>query len=406
MPKEALKKDDSMSRYQWLVVTLLAFLQFTIILDFMVLSPLGPLLMPALQISPSQFGIVVSSYAFAAGFSGILAAGIADRFDRKIFLLVFYVGFLGATLLCGLAESFEVLLFARIMTGLFSGVLGAAIFAMIADLFSFEVRGRVMGVIQTSFALSQVLGLPISLFLSNRWNWHAPFLMIVIIGTLVGIVIFRVVQPVHVQVPKGTKASPVAHLVSTVSNKRYLQGFATTALLSTGGFMLMPFASLFSVNNLQISVDHLPLLYMVTGLCAMIAGPIVGKLSDSIGSFKMFFFGTTLTIVMILIYTHLGPTPLIEVMTINSLLFIGITSRIVPSQAMISTIPQAKDRGSYMSISSSVQQFSGGIASILAGVIVSIAPSGQVEHFPVLGYVVVGASLITLFMMHRIKRIS
>ena len=392
-----------MTRYQWTLVSLLAFLQFTIVLDFMVLSPLGPFLLPSLQISPTQFGLVVSSYAFAAGISGILAAGIADRFDRKSFLLTFYAGFLGATLLCGLAHSFEVLLFARILTGLFAGVLGAAIFAIIADLFSTEIRGRVMGVIQTAFALSQVLGLPLALYLSNLWNWHAPFMMIAVLGGLVGIVIARVLKPIDAHLHQSHPIKATAHLASTLSNSRYLRGFATTALLSTGGFMLMPFASVFSVQNLGIHTDSLPALYMVTGICAMIAGPLVGRLSDFLGSFKVFLGGTILTIAMILIYTNLGPTSLVTLMVINSLLFVGITSRIIPSQALISTVPLPKDRGSYMSVSSSVQQLSGGLASVLAGLIVSINTEGKVEHFPTLGYVVVGASLVTLVLMYRLS---
>src|SRR4051812_38344070 len=98
--------------YQKLVVALLAFLQFTIILDFMILSPLGAILMPALRISPSQFGLVVSAYAFSAGLAGLLAAGFADRFDRKKLLLFFYAGFIGGTFLCGVATTYEFLLFA------------------------------------------------------------------------------------------------------------------------------------------------------------------------------------------------------------------------------------------------------------------------------------------------------
>ena len=167
--------------------------------------------------------------------------------------------------------------------------------------------------------------------------------------------------------------------------------------------MLMPFASVFSVHNLGINTESLPALYMVTGICAMIAGPLVGRLSDSVGSFTMFFVGTLMTISMILVYTNLGPTSLGTLMIINSLLFIGITSRIVPSQAIISTVPLPKDRGSYMSVSSSVQQLSGGIASVLAGLIVTIDSEGKVQHFPTLGYVVVGASVITLVMMSRLR---
>ena len=94
------------SRYQKFVIAILAFLQFSIILDFMIISPLGAMVMPALHISPQQFGLAVSSYAFSAGASGLLAAGFADRFDRKRLLLFFYAGFILGTLLCALATTY------------------------------------------------------------------------------------------------------------------------------------------------------------------------------------------------------------------------------------------------------------------------------------------------------------
>ena len=90
----------------------------------MILSPLGAQLMPALRIPPVQFGLLVSTYAFSAGVSGFLAAGFADRFDRKKLLLFFYTGFMAGTVLCALASSYHVLLIGRLVTGLFAGVVG------------------------------------------------------------------------------------------------------------------------------------------------------------------------------------------------------------------------------------------------------------------------------------------
>src|SRR3954464_13028957 len=158
--------------YQKFVAGLLAFLQFAVILDFMVMSPLGAVIMPSLGISPARFGIVVSAYAFSAGLSGLLAAGFADRFDRKKLLLFFYAGFLCGTLWCGLARSFEAMLAARIVTGLFGGVIGLVLLAIATDLYAPNLRGRVMGIIQTAFSASQVMGIPVALYLSNHFNWH------------------------------------------------------------------------------------------------------------------------------------------------------------------------------------------------------------------------------------------
>lgn len=397
-----------MTRYQKLVVALLAFLQFTVILDFMTLSPLGAVLMPALHITPAQFGLVVSVYAFSAGTSGFLAAGFADRFDRKKFLLFFYAGFVLGTLLCGTATTYPLLLLGRMVTGGFGGVIGSVVFAITTDLFPFEMRGRVMGIVQTAFAGSQVLGIPAGLLLSNLWGWHAPFLMIVVVSALVGVVIMLGLRPItgHLDAPGGPRrASALGHLRATVGKPTYLQAFATTALLSTGGFMLMPFGSAYTVHNLGIGIEKLPLLYLVTGGCTMFTGPLVGRAADQLGKFRVFTFGTALTIGMVLIYTHLGVTPLPVLIAISATMFVGIFSRMVPSQALLSAVPTPQTRGSFMSVSSSVQQISGGIASAIAGLVVVEEPGGPLLHFDTLGYIVISTSLFSLAMMRQIHKL-
>ena len=392
------------SAYQKWVVGLLTFLQFSIILDFMILSPLGAMLMPQLGITPAQFGLVVSVYAFSAGASGLLAAGFVDRFDRKQLLLVFYGGFVAGTLMCGLARTYGFLLFARVITGLFAGVLGSTVFAITTDLFPYQLRGRVMGILQTAFAASSVVGLPLALVLSNRWGWNAPFLLVVAIATLVGVAAMRYLQPIDAHLQLHPDRGPLHHFLHTVSMRRYLQGFAASALLATGGFILMPYMSAFLVNNLGIEFGRLPLVYMVTGACSIVAGPLIGRAADAVGKFLVFCFGCAATITMVLIYTHLGVTPLGLVILVNSLLFVGVSSRMISASALISAIPDPADRGSYMSISSSVQQVSGGLAAILGGLIVSETGTGALEHFDVVGYVLVGTTLVTLVMMYFISQ--
>ena len=394
----------ALSGYQRLIIALLAFLQFTIILDFMVLSPLGAMIMPALHVSPAQFGILVSAYAFSAGGAGLLAAGFTDRFDRKKLLLFFYLGFIAGTFLCAIADSFHFLLVARIVTGLFGGVIGSIVFAITTDLFEYRLRGRVMGVVQAAFAASNVLGLPIGLYLANRWSWHAPFYLIVATGIAVGCVIVLYVRPIDAHLRLHPDRSPLHHFVHTISTPRYLQGFAATVLLATGGFMLLPFGSAFTVHNLGIPVSRLPLVYMVTGVFSMIAGPLIGRLSDTLGKFNVFALGAAATIIMVLIYTNLGVTPLLLVILVNVLLFVGVSSRMIASSALISAIPDPLDRGSYMSISSSLQQISGGVAAAVGGMIVTETPSGAIEHFDVVGYVIVASTLLTLLMMYFINR--
>lgn len=395
---------QSFSRYQVFIIAILAILQFTIILDFMVLSPLGAQLMQELSVTPRQFGWVVSAYAFSAGASGLMAAGFADKFDRKKILIFFYVGFIFGTFLCGIATSYHFLLVARIVTGVFGGVISSISFAIITDLFALNMRGRVMGFVQMAFATSQVMGIPLGLYLANLWGWHSPFLLIVGVSIVVGIFIVAKLKPINAHLKTQQKTNPFIHLFKTISNADYLKGFAAIALLATGGFMLMPFGSAFTVYNMGISLDNLPLIYMVTGVCSMISGPLAGKLSDKIGKYKMFVIGSIISLVVISIYCNLGITPLWLVMLINAVLFVGITSRMISASALMTAIPAQHDRGAYMSIQSSVQQISGGLASALAGLIVVQTSSGVLENYDLLGYVVALAILVTIVMMYVIDR--
>jgi len=394
----------TLSRYQKFVIAMLAFLQFTVVLDFMILSPLGAVLLRDLGIATSQFGLVVSAYAFSAGIAGLLTAGFADKFDRKKLLLFFYSGFVLGTLLCAIASTFHFLLVARIVTGLFGGVISSISFAIITDLFALEVRGRVMGVVQTAFAASQVMGIPIGLLLSNRFGWHAPFFMIAGVSVVVGVAIAFYLQPIveHLKVPSEQNA--LEHLLKTVRQGRYLRVFAATILLATGGFMLMPFNAAFSVHNLGISMEKLPLVYMVTGVSSIVSGPIMGRLSDAIGKYRMFCAGSAAAMVLVGVYCNLGITPLEWVIALNMVLFIAIMARMISATALTTAIPDLHDRGAFMAVSSSLQQLSGGVASAVAGTIVVQQADGRLANYDVLGYVVMGAMLLTVAMLYPIDR--
>ena len=391
------------SPYQKFVVGLLALLQFAVILDFMLMSPLGVFIMPALSISPEQFGKAVSAYAFSAGISGFVAAGFADRFDRKKILMFFYAGFLLGTLGCGLAPTYELLLAARIVTGIFGGVIGSVVLAIATDLFEISLRGRVMGLIQTAFAASQVLGLPMGLFFAKHWDWHMPFLVLAGIGVLGLAVISMKLKPVDGHLGKPQEHSPFMHLWHTLTEPRHLLPFLTVTLLATGGFMLMPFSSAFLVHNIGIDAAHLPTIYFFTGICTIVFGPMIGKASDKVGKFRVFLFGSVLSILMVLVYTHLQQTSIAVVILINVTMFVGIFSRMIPFQALSSQIPEPTKRGAYNAISSSIQQVSGGIASLVAGQIVAQGVDGRIEHFPVIGYVVCGTTLAAIWLVWKIQ---
>lgn len=395
---------DAFSAYQKFVVAVLAFLQFTLVLDFMMVAPLGPLVMPALHITPAQFGLVVSSYAFSAGASGLLTAGFADRFDRKTLLLFFYGGFMVGTLLCALASSYVLLLLARMVTGVFAGVVGSVSFAIVTDLFALQMRGRVMGVIQASFGASSVLGIPAALVISNHWGWNGPYLMIVALGTAAGFVIQARLKPVDAHLKLPVDRNPLHHLVHTVTQRDYVVGFMATGLLSIGGFMLMPFATVFNVHNVGLPVAQLPAMFLATGLFSFVSGPLIGRACDAFGKIRVFVFGCLVTIAMVVIYTNLDPSPFWLLLVVSVVLQVGIFSRIIAASALTSALPAPADRGAYMAVSSSLQQVSGGIASLIAGLVVVQLPSGTLQHFDWLGYILVGTTLVTLVLMIRVDR--
>jgi predicted MFS family arabinose efflux permease len=397
-------KKSTFTGYEKFIIAILATLQFTIVLDFMVLSPLGYILLDKLDISTSQFGLVVSAYAFSAGAAGLLTAGFADKFDRKKLLLFFYCGFIVGTFLCAIAPTYHFLLMARVFTGLFGGVIGSISFAIITDLFPINVRGRVMGFVQMAFASSQVLGIPIGLYLAKAFSWHAPFLMIVGLSLVVCAAVFAYMKPINAHLKIQSQQNAFAHLGKTLSRPQYLQGFAATTLLATGGFMLMPFGTAYGVNNLGIQEAQLPTLYMITGLCMLAFSPFIGKLSDKLGKYKVFLAGSAITCIMTLIYCNLSVTPLWIIIILNVLLFVGITGRMISASALMTAVPEPQDRGAFMGINSSIQQIAGGLASLLAGFIVSETSTGFIEHYPTLGNVVVFAVIITALLMYRIHK--
>ena len=395
-----------LTSYQILVIILLALTQFTVVLDFMVMSPLGDILMKSFNMTTKQFGLTVSSYAFSAGIAGLLTAGFADRFDRKKLLQFFYIGFILGTLFCSMAPNFELLVAARIVTGLFGGVIGSISLAIVADLFLLEQRGRVMGFMQMGFGASQVLGIPISLYLATIWNWQMPFLMIVGLSSIIWLIILFKMKSVSDHLSIKSEHNPINHLWNTLLQKEYRAGFTATAMLSLGGFLMMPWGSAFAINNLHVTETQLPLLFMISGIGTLIIMPFIGKLSDKIDKFILFALASIWLTVVVLIYTNLQPVHFSIIVTLNVLLMMGIMSRMVPSMALVSALPKMQDRGAFMSINSSLQQIAGGIAAAAGGMIVYQKNKfSPLENYDTLGVIITTLILIGVYLVYRVSKI-
>ena len=392
--------------YQKLVITVLALTQFTVVLDFMVMSPLGDKLMKAMALTTSQFGVAVFSYAFSAGISGFLTAGFADSFDRKKLLLFFYIGFIVGTMFCGMANTYPLLIAARVFTGLFGGVIGSISMAIVSDLFALEQRGRVMGFMQMGFGASQVLGIPISLFIANAWGWQSPFFMIVGLALLIWIAILLKLKPITKHLDEKKENNAFKHLIHTISQRNYRIGFMATALMSLGGFMIMPWGSVYAINNLKVTEEQLPILFMISGVATLLIMPLIGKMSDKIDKFKLFVIASVWMIVVVLIYANLVPVPFWVVVALNVLMMMGVMARMVPSVALVSALPELHDRGAFMSINSSLQQLAGGVAAAIGGMIVVQKDNfSPIENYDTLGLVVAVFVVVCMFMLRRVSRI-
>ena len=406
MTKNPLAAPIKFSSYQVLVIVLLALTQFTVVLDFMVMSPLGDILIKSMNLSTTQFGFAVSSYALSAGASGLLTAGFADKFDRKKLLQFFYIGFILGTLFCSVVNTYPLLIAARIVTGIFGGVIGSISMAIVADLFLLEQRGRVIGFMQMGFGASQVLGIPVSLYLANVWGWQSPFLMIVGLAFIIWLFILFKLKPITKHLEIKTERTALKHLWHTLAQRDYRVGFMATAMLSLGGFLMMPWGSTFAINNLHVTPTQLPLLFMVAGIATLLIMPIIGKLSDKIDKFYLFAIASLWLIVVVLIYTNLTPVHISIIMILNVLMMMGIMSRMVPSMALVTALPKVQDRGAFMSINSSLQQIAGGIAAAIGGMIVVQKDKfSPLEHYNTLGYLIVGLTLICIFMLYRVSKL-
>ena len=394
----------SFSRSERSLLTLLAFIQFSHIVDFMIIMPLGPQLMRIFKIDPHQFGLLVSIYTFFAGLSGFLGAMVIDRFDRKRALQVFYVGFSLGTIACALSPSYPILLTARAVTGIFGGVLSSLVLAIVGDVISFERRGAAMGVVMTAFSFASVLGVPLGLYLSNTFSWHTPFLFLGILSLAVSILVALFLPRIRGHLKENQKS---AHFLEpfkrVLANRDQLLGLVLMACVIMGQFSVIPFISPSLVANAGFLESQLTYIYLVGGAVSIISGPLVGKAVDRYGAHKIFALFIILSIFPLCAITNLGKAPLAISLFIAACFFICVGGRMIPAQTLITSTAMPQERGGFMSISNAIQQTSAAIASYVGGTIVAKGPNGEFLHYHWVGYLAVVFSLLALVVSRWIR---
>lgn len=390
-----------------IILILLASVNFTHIMDFMIMMPLGNFLIPHFDISAQQFSFLIAVYPISAFTASLSTAFFVDRFDRKKVLLFAYSGFLLGTLLCALAPTFILLMSARIISGLFGGLIGAQVLSIVADLVPFARRGRAMGIVMAAFSVASVFGVPFGLYLSNFISWHAPFFFVVGIGVIVLSLLIRYLPSMTAHLAESkdlNKLNPLLMIKGIFSDKNQRLAILLSASLMLGHFLIIPFLNPFMEFNVGFTKDQTPLIYLVGGAVTLFSSPIIGRLADKYGKFKVFSYLVLMAVIPISLITNMPRIPFYFVLCITGFWFVVSTGRIIPAQAIISEVVPGNKRGSFMNINASIQQLAVGTASLLAGTIVVKTPDDKILNYDITGYISIAVILSCLYTAYRLNK--
>lgn len=383
---------------------LLAAVQFTHIMDFVIMMPLGPQLMRELSLTAGQYANVISTFAITAGVVGLAAAPFIDRFDRRQLLLFCYAGFVLGTLACGMSTNAHMLLIARAVCGAFGGVSGATVMAIVSDVVPPERRARGMGVIMTAFSAASALGVPFGLKLAQWWKWEAPFLVTASAAAIVWIALYKVLPPVRSHLGENKPAMGKDFLALLSSSNAWI-GLALMVIMIFGHFTIIPYLAPYLVSNVGMLEKNLFLVYLCGGAVTVFTGPLVGRLADKYGRFKVYIILVLCASAVIHVITSSGPMPTWEVLIFSSLFFIFASSRFIPAQAVISLAVPRSQRGAYMSLVACSRDLASGVAAALAGrIIIMDKAAGKMQHFDMLGWLAIGVSIFSLWLFSKVRQ--
>jgi DHA1 family inner membrane transport protein len=392
-----------MSKKERIILFLLSAINFTHILDFMVMMPLGNYLMPYFKISTQQFSFVVASYSISAAVSGFSAAFFVDNFDRKKVLLLGYIGFTIGTICCGIAPSFTLLLIARIVAGLFGGLIGAQVLSIVADTFNYERRGQAMGFVFSAFAVASIVGVPLALYLAKKFSWHTPFFLIGGMGIIIILCVAKYLPKMNQHLADAGRiaVNPIKLLSSLFSNSQQMIALLLAGCLMLGHFLIIPFLNPFMELNVGFTETQRILVYTVGGVVSFAAAPIIGRLADKYGKHSMFNIFALLSLITIFMITNMPAIKYYYVLIVTGTWFALSTGRSIPAQAIITNVVPPEQRGSFMSFNGCIQQLFTGMASLIAGAIV-VEKNGHIYNYPLVGYVSIGVVIFCVFIANKI----
>ncbi len=380
----------------------LAGIQFTHILDFMIMMPLGPEFIRELNINTHEFGLLLSSYTFAAAIAGVFATYFVDRFERRVLLLSLYACFIIATLVCGLAPDYHSLFIARAFAGAFGGILGSLVQTIVADSIPFERRGKALGTVMSAFSVSTVAGVPLSLFLANNipsLGWRAPFIFIALVSSLILYLGYRNIPKITSHLGHSHEGSRLSQIWNIFVAHQHLRAFIFMALIMMTGFSVIPYIALYLTSNVGIENSYISLIYLCGGIATLMSSRLIGHMADRYGKVKVFRVLAVISLIPLLVTTNLMPVPLWVVLINSTTFFVLVSGRMIPAMAIVSQVVDAKIRGTFMSLVGSIQMLASGLASVIAGVVVTIGIDGKMEHYNLVGYGAAICGLLTFWLV-------
>jgi predicted MFS family arabinose efflux permease len=393
MPEPAERPKPTISRSEWGLLLLLAAVQFTNILDFVIIMPLAPLAKRDFGITSDQFGNIVAAYGFAAFVSSILGARFLDRFGRKTALLTAYLGFTVSTLLCGLAPTYELLVAARAVAGLFGGVVGAAVYAIIGDVFADYRRGTATGVVMSSFAVASIVGVPVGLLLAEHFGTGAPFVALAILSAAVWVGNLFVMPPLREHLAKG---HPHASMWQLAAEPNHLLAYAFSVALVLGSFTVVPYIADSMVANSGQKTENLKYVYLIAGGLTLFSTNLAGRFADRYGKRTVFRVAASAAIIAALVITNLPPVPLWVATLVAAGFMVATSARMVPAMALMTGSAAPAVRGGFLSLNSAVQFAAMGVASRIGGALIGQTDDGRLPGYPVVGLIAAGSALVSL----------
>lgn len=385
-------------------VSIMGAIQFMHVLDFVILMPLAPMLMRSLHISPAEFATLVSAYNISGSLTGIGYGVIADRFERKNLLVAAIIGFIAGTLLCAVANSFNILLIGRLIAGCFGGSLTSMVMALITDLIPLSRRGNAMGVVMSAFSIASIAGVPLGLWIATQWGWEYTFLLIALFGLLFIAPTIFIIPKINNQQAEGDPLNLLKMLGKTLIVKDYRLGYLLVSAISFSAFVIIPFLSPYAVHNIGMSEEELKYIYLVGGAFTIITSRVIGKLTDAKGAFPIFAILAALSLLPIYLYSHADKMPLHFAIMITTLFMTIVSGRFIPCMTMLTDLPSSSDRGRYMALLTSLRSMSMALATLFAGLLITNGPHNELRGMNLAGYFGMGMTIVAIVLAYLVNK--